>query len=187
MSSQGQPEDTLETGGEPAARGGERMIKPAREFLRQKAERFEFSLLATEDADDLSDDSRAHILRRRQSLKPERHSTLWKNAKAQMRTKADPYFDLPEDHKVVMEAEGIKRFRVPSLLECQAFLSNKEADAYKRRACKPLHMFSNLLLNIFAAFTIWLISMTSLETLVVVGNACGAASFFGDSTRSEQW
>ena len=171
------------------------------EFLRQKAERFEFSLLATEDdadewdaetnEDQMGRGPRSYILRRRQSLKPEHHKNLWKRAKfhvkENMRTADDPFFDLPEDHKVVLEAEGIKKVRVPSLLECRQFLSNPEADAYKQRAFHPLHLLTNLLLNILAAFIIWFINMLSFETFVVVFNAAGAAGYFGSKRRRDEW
>lgn len=174
---------------------------PPGEFLRQKAEQFEFSLLATEDdADECNAetneyqtgrDPRSYILRRRQSLKPEHHKNLWKRAKfhvkENMRTADDPFFDLPEDHKVVLEAEGLKKVRVPSLLECRQFLSNPEAVAYKKRACNPLHLLPTLLLNILAAFIIWFINMLSFETFIVVFNAAGAASYFGDKSRRDEW
>lgn len=190
-------EDTLETGGNP--RHEERRRAP-KELLRQKAERFEFSLLASEDDEwDGNEEKtqsgrspRSYIVRRRQSLKPEHHQNLWKRAKSHlksnMRNKDDPHFDLPEDHKVVLEAEGIKQVRVPSLVECRGFLSNPEADEYRHRAFNPLHMISNLILNVFAAFIIWFVNMLTVETCLVVCNAAGAAAYFSDTEeRREQW
>jgi hypothetical protein len=173
---------------------------PPREFLRQKAERFEFSLLATEeDANEWDAGTnrgqrgrgpRSYILRRRQSLKSEKHKNLWKRAKfhvKNMRTADDPFFDLPENYKEVVEVEGIKKVRIPSLLECRQFLSNPEADAHNQTAFQPLHIFQNLLLNILAAFTIWFINMLSVETFVVAFNAAGAASYFGREKRRGEW
>jgi len=179
----------METGGQP--RQNEKR-QPVKEFLRQKAERFEFSLLATEDdISDFEDEDlggpRGHILRHRQTLKPERQKNLWKRAKAHLRNKEDPFFDLPEDHKVVIEAEGIKQVKIPSLLECQRFLSNPEAEKYKRRAFHPIHMFTNLFMNIYAAFFIWFINMVSLETGVIVMNSAGAAAYFAHPSRVDDW
>lgn len=158
-------------------------------LFRQRAERFEFSLLATEDDDEdhREDGPRAHIVRHRQSLKPTRHTNLLKRVQAHLRTEEDPFFDLPEDYKVVVEAKGVKQVRVPSLLECRGFLHNQENIDYRHRALNPFHMFTNLLLNIFAAFVIWFINMLSLETIVVVGNAMGAAAYFSDPVRVNDW
>jgi hypothetical protein len=104
-----------------------------------------------------------------------------------MRTADDPFFDLPENYKEVVEVEGIKKVRIPSLLECRQFLSNPEADAHNQTAFQPLHILQNLLLNILAAFTIWFINMLSVETFVVAFNAAGAASYFGREKRRGEW
>ena len=185
-------EDTLEAGGTIPNQEHDNVKQPIKQFLRQKAERFEFSLLATEDDDtdqngkgEQEDPDRPYILKRRQSLKPTRHNNLWKQAMAHMKKNEDPFGDLPENHKVVLEAKGIKQIRVPSLLECRQFLENQETDKYKERAVHPTHMLSNLILNVFAAFIIWFINMISLETVVVVINAAGAAYFFAE--RREDW
>jgi hypothetical protein len=202
MSSEEEPRPDIEGAQKTAGTDREqnRHRPPPRECLRQKAERFEFSLLATEeDANEWDAETnkgqrgrgpRSYILRRRQSLKSEKHKNLWKRAKfhvKNMRTADDPFFDLPENYKEVVEVEGIKKVRIPSLLECRQFLSNPEADAHNQTAFQPLHILQNLLLNILAAFTIWFINMLSVETFVVAFNAAGAASYFGREKRRGEW
>lgn len=178
-------EDTLETGGESPQDG--RNSKPVKEFLRQRAERFEFSVLAAEDDDnDLYEGGEARIIRRRQSLKPKGHQNLLEKAQSTLQQHLnDPFYDLPEAHKVVLEVQGVKKVRVPSLLECRSFLSNEEMEAHKKRSINPIHMVVELLLNIVAAFTIWFIQMITLETVFVVLNSAGAAYYFAE--RRADW
>jgi hypothetical protein len=77
--------------------------------------------------------------------------------------------------------------RYPPLVECRNFLLDAETESVKRRSINPLHMLGNLILNIFAAFAIWIVNMCSFETIVVVLNAAGAAAYFGDPKRADQW
>lgn len=192
MTRERQPVDRLEAGA--AGRESQQHERPLKEFLRQKAERFEFSLLATEDSftdrgprTDGPTQFGPPIVRRRKSLKPGRHQNLLQRYKAHMRTEEDPYFDLPERQKVIVEAEGIKKVQIPSLLECRNFLHNAETESTKRHSINPIYMLGNLILNIFAALIIWLVNMFSLETIIVFCNAAGAAAFFGDPKRADQW
>jgi hypothetical protein len=90
---------------------------------------------------------------------------------------------MKQDKEQVLEIQGVRTLKVPTLKMCLLELHNPYAEAYRQRAVRPVHTGLNFVLDTVAAFAIWILNMLTIETVLVVANAAGAAVFFAEEKQ----
>ena len=100
--------------------------------------------------------------------------------------KADPYQDFTEGRRLVLSPnisandlpESLRRVKIPTLRECQNAFYCEEADEWLHNARNPFHKLARTLLNIIAAFYIWIAHTLSFESFLVIVNATVVTFFY---------
>jgi len=97
-----------------------------------------------------------------------------------LKSNPDLFHDYSEDNAEVLHARGISGgdINIPSLQECRRSLVNKEMDNYKKKQRKYRKMVQHSLLDLVAAFIIYLGHIIGIQCFLVVTNACMVTWYF---------
>ncbi len=97
----------------------------------------------------------------------------------------DPYHDGHETHRSVLEVDSIENIKlpetqiyIPKLRDCQDSLHNQEKEDYRHHASNRFYRLRSTILNICAAFYLYLVSILGFETMMVIANAMVATYYF---------
>ena len=98
----------------------------------------------------------------------------------------DPYQDFTEGRRLILSPnisandlpESLRRVKIPTLRECQNAFYCEEADEWLYNAQNPFHKLGRTLLNIIAAFYIWIAHTLSFESFLVIANATIVTYFY---------
>ena len=102
------------------------------------------------------------------------------------RLKHDPYQDFTEGRRLVLSPnlsaadlpESLRRVKIPTLRECQNTFHCEEADMWQHNARNPFHKLLTTILNIAAAFYIWISHTMNVESFLVIANAVIVTFFY---------
>eukprot|EP00978_Attheya_sp_CCMP212_P011737 scaffold29148_cov46-Attheya_sp.AAC.3 len=94
--------------------------------------------------------------------------------KQALKSNPDLFHDYSEDNAEVLHARGLSGgdINIPSLQECRRSLVNKEMETYKKKQRKHRQMVQHSLLDLVAAFFIYLGHIVGIQCFLVVTNAC---------------